>query len=248
MSKLVSVAFVIAIVFSLRATAAPRVRPAPVAGMVNLPYNANDGMGNQWMFYQGGWMQQRGNQPVYSQSAMLTINGTQIQNTTNQAKIDEKTGEIVFENMNSNVPGVTITRRIFVDPREGYLRYIDIFRNSAQQEQSLAYTLQSNLNYGVTSANYITEPGGKARQLGWAAATPAGRGAVELFAGKGGKIIPTLNWQNGSNFIQANLQLTVPAGKDVALMHLHATSPTPEVGAQTMLGLREAKILANVPA
>lgn len=248
MPRLLSIASIVVLLVHSSAIAAPRVRPVPAAGMVNLPYNANDGVGNQWMIYQGGWMQQRGNQPVYSQSAMLTINGAQIQNNTNQAKIDEKTGEIVFENMNSNVPGVTITRRIFVDAREGYLRYIDIFHNTAQQEQSLAYMLQSNLNYGVTSANYITEPGGKARQLGWAAATPAGRGAVEMFAGKGAKIIPTLNWQNGSNFIQANLQLAIPAGKDVALMHLHATTPTPEAGAQTMLALRESKILANVPA
>src|SRR5215217_4462548 len=140
MCKSFRVAFGFVLLISLRAFAAPRVRPAPGAGMVNLPYTANDGQGNQWMIYQGGWMQQRGNQPVYSQSAMLTINGTQIQNTTNQAKIDEKTGEIVFENMNSNIPGVTITRRIYVEAREGYLRYIDIFHNTAQQEQSLAYT------------------------------------------------------------------------------------------------------------
>ncbi|CAN5704343.1 hypothetical protein BH09PLA1_BH09PLA1_08200 [soil metagenome] len=248
MSKILPLAIALGFILSFSAIAAPRVRPAPAAGMVNLPYTVTDTAGNQWMIYQGGWMQQRGNQPVYSQSAMLQINGNGIQNNTNQAKLEEKTGEVVFENMNSNVPGVTITRRVLVDAREGYLRYIDIFHNAAQQEQSLNYMIQSNLNFGVTAANYITEPGGKARQLGWAASTPAGRGAVELFAGKGAKVIPSLNWQQGSNFIQATLQLAIPPGKDIAIMHLHTTSLNPEAGAQAMLNLRESKILANVPA
>src|SRR3954470_15005917 len=31
------------------------------AGMVNLPYSAADSSGNQWIIYQGGWLQQRGN-------------------------------------------------------------------------------------------------------------------------------------------------------------------------------------------
>ncbi len=226
---------------------AQRHKPAPGPGMVNLPYMTTDNQGNQWMIYQGGWLQQRGNQPVYSQSAMIQINGNAIQNNTNQTKVDEKTGEIVFENMNSNVQGVTITRRVQIEARDGYVRYIDIFKNTGAQEQSLTYLIQSNLNYGVTNANYINEPGGKARQIGWAASTPAGRSAVELFAGKGAKVVPTLNWQQGSNFIQSSIQLAIPAGKEVALMHLHATCATPEAGMQSMLSLKESKLLANVP-
>src|SRR5262245_3605549 len=129
-SSLFALAFALVVSLSIATIAAPRVRPAPAAGMVNLPYMVSDSAGNQWMIYQGGWMQQRGNQPVYSQSAMLQINGNGIQNNTNQAKLDEKTGEIVFENMNSNIAGVTITRRVFIEAKEGYLRYIDIFHNT----------------------------------------------------------------------------------------------------------------------
>ena len=60
----------------------PASRPLPPPGMVNLPYTTSDTTGNQWMIYQGGWMQQPGNQPVYSQSAMTHIDGNPLQSNT----------------------------------------------------------------------------------------------------------------------------------------------------------------------
>ena len=61
----------------------------PVAGMVNLPYSVNDNSGNQWFFYQyGQFQQQGGNAPVYSQGAMLQINGQYPQARNNQARVD----------------------------------------------------------------------------------------------------------------------------------------------------------------
>ena len=92
-----------------------------------------------WLIYQGGWMQQRSNPPVFSQSAMLQINSGPVNNSNNnnQARLDEHTGEIVFDNMTVNVPGVTVMRRILVDQNEAYVRYIDILKNSGQQDKAL---------------------------------------------------------------------------------------------------------------
>jgi hypothetical protein len=236
----------------LAATVAPataqgrqrKPKPGAAPGSVNLPYAVNDAAGNSWLIYQGGWLQQRGNVPVYSQSAMLQINGNGI-GGQNQARIDEKTGELVFDNL-TNGQGVTITRRLAINQQEGYIRYIDIFRNTQPQEQAIQYQLQSNLNFGVTSANNIAEPSGKARPIGWAAGTQGGRAAAELYAGRGAKLIPSLNWQPGNNFCQAQYQLTLPPNKDVAVMHIHATAATPEAGTAAMLALRESKLLAGV--
>src|SRR5688572_15171202 len=66
---------------------------------LSMPHSMNDANGNQWMIYPGGWCQIQGNQPIYSQGAMLTINGQQPQG--NQPRLDEKSGEVVFENMKS---------------------------------------------------------------------------------------------------------------------------------------------------
>jgi hypothetical protein len=51
--------------------------PAVMAGqgMVGLPYMLQDNTGNNWRLYQGGWFQQNNNMPLYSQGAMLTVDG-----------------------------------------------------------------------------------------------------------------------------------------------------------------------------
>src|SRR5687768_15364494 len=50
---------------------------AAAGGQVNLPYVVQDNQGNQWRIYQYGYLQQQGNMPLYSQGAMLMINGNQ---------------------------------------------------------------------------------------------------------------------------------------------------------------------------
>ena len=85
----------------------PAIRPQPgVGGVVNLPYIISNDNGAVWRIYQGGWIQQQGNMPAYSQGAMLMINGQQAGQNSNQGKLDEKTGELVLSDVNAN--GLTV--------------------------------------------------------------------------------------------------------------------------------------------
>ena len=224
-----------------------RPRPGPMPGTIALPYNASDTLGNQWMIYQAGWLQQQGNMPIYSQSAVLTVNGNGNSNNraNQQARIDDKTGEVIFDNL--SFAGITVTRRVWVNAQEGYVRYVDIFKNTQAQEQAVNVQLQTNLNFGVSAAQNINEPTGKTRAIGWTASTQSGRSAAELYAGRGGKTTPTFNWQPGNSFVQVQYQLTVPANKEVALMHVHGTAASMESGAQAMLALKEYKLTENLP-
>src|SRR5947199_3900822 len=88
--------------------------PANPHGVQSLPYFTTDKDGNQWLVQNGGWLQSRGNMPVYSQGAILSVNGAQVSAPNNQARWDEKTGELIFENlMPGGAPsGVQITRRV----------------------------------------------------------------------------------------------------------------------------------------
>src|SRR5688572_14390263 len=104
-------------------------------GNVNMPHSATDNQGNQWMIYPGGWCQMQGNSPVYSQGGMLLINGGQASVRNNQARMDDKTGEIIFENLTAN--GFTVTRRILIDKENACVRYIDIIKNPQNAEQSI---------------------------------------------------------------------------------------------------------------
>src|SRR5687767_9112698 len=91
------VAFVLASLASpldAAAQLAVRGRRPVVAGggNVQLPHQVNDSQGNNWMIYQGGWIQMQGNQPLYSQGGIIQINNNQPNFRGNQAKQDEKTG------------------------------------------------------------------------------------------------------------------------------------------------------------
>lgn len=227
-------------------------RRAPVApgavgpgGVVNLPYYVQDTRGNQWRIYQGGWVQQQGNQPIYSQGAQITINGNQPQMNNNQGRVDEKTGELVLENLNAQ--GLLVTRRIFIDKEQSLVRYIDVIKNPGGQPVQVAVQIQTNFNYGVNATQTVQDPKRKGQELAWVAQTGAGPAVMEVFSGKGAKNAFQIMGPNQNSYIQAVINPTIPAGKEVAIMHMHGVVPTVDAGVQFVKGLKEAQLLRTIP-
>jgi hypothetical protein len=224
---------------------APRRGVVGANGQVNLPYMQQDATGNMWRIYQGGWLQQQGNMPLYSQGAMLMINGNQANQNNNMARLDDKTGELVFENMMG--PGCTITRRILIDKDGGYVRYADIIKNTAAQEVTLQLQIQTNLNYGINVSTLVPDPKKREQNLAWVAQTGAGPSVVEMFGGKGAKIVPSINAPQGNSFCQAMMPLTLGAGKEAAIVHIHATAPTQDAGVKFVNELKELDLIKSLP-
>jgi hypothetical protein len=216
------------------------------AGMVNLPYMVQDAQGNQWRVYQYGQIQQTGNMPVYSQGAMLMINGNQPTVARNQGRIvDEKTGEIALEHM--NMQGFDVTRRILIDKDTNVVRYVDIVKNSQGSDQTVNLMIQTSLNYGVNAAANVPDSKRKGQDVGWVAQTGAGVAVAEVFAGKNTKNPMHIEWQNGNNVVSGSIQLNIPAGKEVAVVHLHAIQPTQDAAATWVKNLKETDILKALP-
>lgn len=250
-------ASLIAILGALTAPAVDaQAQPAPAAGRaappaaggesLNLPYTVPGGDGQQaWVIQRGGWLQQQGNMPVYAQGANVTVNNNGPGGNANRATIDKATGEIVVDGL--QVGGLPLTRRIFVNKDEGYVRYIDVFRSRAPQEQQVSVTIQTSLNYGVNGGNVVNDPRKPDNAIGWVAPTGAGVSVAEVWAGKGSKVTPDVNWQQGNSFVQAVYKLTIPPNGQAAIVHLHATFASDEQAEQFTLGIREGKLLANVP-
>ena len=228
------------------ARAEKRIRPAPGPGTVNLPHVVNDNTGNQWMIYQGGWMRQNGNMPMYSQAAMLLVNGNAVASGANTATRDAKTGEILFENV--PVQGsVTVTRRILINAADNYVRYIDVFKNGQPQEASVNVTFQTNFNYGVQTQATVNDPKKKDRGIAWVAQLQAGRALLEVYGGRGAKNAPEIAFMPDNNMVRAAHTLTIPGGKSVALVHVHGTAASQDAAQQFVLGIKESKFLADVP-
>jgi hypothetical protein len=241
-------AFVLSL--AILTTASARIRMLPLAsgaaagGVVPLPYIANDNSGNSWVLQQYGWLQQQGNQPIFQQIGVFEINGNQINANVNQARQDEKTGEIIIENISVN--GLQCTRRVLFKMDENYVRIIDVFRNPQAQQQSINVGWMTSLNYGLQSAQMVTDPKSK-NPIAWIATPPVNRTAVSIFGGKGSKTVPSMIWQQGNNQMQAQMQLTVPGNKQVAVMQIHLLTATPDSGTQFVMGMKESKLVADVP-
>jgi hypothetical protein len=107
--------------------------------------------------------------------------------------------------------------------------------------------LTTNLNYGINTSQVTEDPRRKGQQIGWSAQTGSMACLFEMFAGKGSKLAPTIMAQPGNSQCQASFQVSIPAGKEIALMHLHGMVPTPDAGQQFLTSVKEAQLLKQIP-
>ena len=215
-------------------------------GTVGLPYMMQDASGNNYRVYQGGWFQQNNNMPLYSQGAMLTVDGANPNATANNARLDAKTGELIFDNLSAN--GCTVTRHVSIDKAGGYIRYIDVFKNTSNAPKTFQVMVQSSCNYGINSGENVADPKKKDQSIGWVGQTGANQSIVEMYAGKGAKVVPQISWPQGNNVVQASISLSVAAGKESAVMHLHTVAPSQDAGTKFITDLKEAPLLKSIPA
>jgi hypothetical protein len=237
---------------------APLVRAAPrsqTGTVVNLPYNFPDGKSPAWIIQNGGWLQQRpmpgfnGNpfmDMVYNQTAVLTIDGNGLAQTNNQVRVDQKTGEVMCDSFQP-INTIQVTRRIEVRREEDLVRYVDVFKNNGGADVTINLQYSMSLNRGVQNGQTVNDPKKAGADLGWVGQTMRGRTAVEIFAGKGGTTTGNVQWEQGNNMMQYIMPLEVPAGKTVAVMHLHAITPTPDKGAEMVNTLKFSKIVSDLP-
>src|SRR5258706_8347050 len=247
--------WVLAVVLAVPASAQPFARRAiggfgagaatTGKGAVNLPYRPpqNDALGNSWFVYQGGWFRQQGNMPVYSEGSQLLINNNQPTMSSNQGRLEEN-GEVVLENRSAQ--GCTITRRIMFGKEDGIVRVVDVFKNAGAQDLTLPVMYRGNMNYGVTSSVTVPDPKRAAQTMGVIATDSQNRSVLEIYSGRGAKVSAQVQAQQ-NNYIQATYSLVIPAGKEVALMHLHAITNGPDAAQKLAGSLKESKLMADVP-
>jgi hypothetical protein len=212
---------------------------------VQLPYVAPDSPQAQWFVQQMGILQQQGNQPVFSQAGMLTINGQQPQRQTNTAEFDQQLKVLTMTFMPIN--GVRVSRSFKFEEGQP-ARVVDVFDNPLDREVTLNLSYLSNTNFGVNDSTSIVDPKKKEQTLGWAASTGAERSAMDLFGGKGAKLVPTVQFQPNNNVISATLQLKVPAKSKKVIVHWHGTFDSADSGVQWAAALKESRATADLPA
>jgi hypothetical protein len=213
---------------------------------VNLPYVQPDKDGNQWMVHYTGYLQQQGQMPVYSSAGVLLVNGVSAQSRVQRtARVDGKTGELVIENLPAGT--MVVTRRYSFNKEEGYVRIIDVIRNPQNRDQQVTIAINTNANYGIQSGQAVADPKKKGQNTAWVGQTSANNKAVvEIFNGTNAKTPLNVDYQPGNSQVSASMSVSVPGGKEVALMHVHAVANGAADGQEFVKKFKEAKALKDV--
>ena len=127
----------------------------PAGRSVSGSWNTADGAGYQWNIYVAGGYVSSGSHSAYSSGMQLQVNSSGFSGGSS-GRLSKDGTEIEIGPWRRG--SVNIYRRIYVDKKIGYCRWIDIFENTSASPQSL--TLRYYNGMGTSTRKTYTTTGG----------------------------------------------------------------------------------------
>ena len=185
-------------------------------------WTVTDSHGYRWDIAGDGTVADGAND-AYDGGLRLQVNGTAFRSQpTAKLSADGKEIEIGWRYNNLN-----ISRRIFVNTKAAYCRWIDIFENTTGNEITLSLRYYSNMGE-TTSRTHTTSAGANITAEDWGIVT-AGSSSnssrpaiVHVFATPNAKFKPTFSFSKTSDSLYCNASIKVPPNKAVALCFFEA--------------------------
>jgi hypothetical protein len=181
-----------------------------------------DEAGGRWDISNNGVVSD-GTDDAYDGGMLLQVNGSSYPGySTGRLSADGKEVE-VGPWLNQ---GLSISRRVFVNAKSGYCRWIDIFENTTSADIGAAVQYYSNMG-DSTATVHSTSGGEDVAEKDWGAVTWGAAGSnrpaiVHIYGARGSKAKPAFQYTRGSDDIRYVMQLKVPAGQAVALCMFQA--------------------------
>lgn len=206
-----------------------------------------DGAGFVWDITNRG-MVNDGSGDAFDGAMQLSVNGSQF--NAGSATVSADGREIECGKL--NLGNVEVSRRIYVDAKEGYCRWIDIFENKTGSE--LPLSVQYYTNTGGSTGQVLSASGkAEVTDKDWAAVTgPAGPSSnpsiVHILSSPNSRVRPTLQYRLNDDNLYYNATLSIPGNKTVALCFFEAQRKTFNDARKTMLEFDLEAELAKVPA
>ena len=194
----------------------------PSGRSVSGSWNTADGAGYQWQIYVAGGYVNSGSHSAYSSGMQLQVNSSGFSGSSS-GRLNKDGTEIEIGPWRRG--SVNIYRRIYVDKKIGYCRWIDIFENTAASPQSL--TLQYYNGMGTsTRKTYTTTGGTTTGPKDWGIVTgytsSSYAAVAHVFATKKSKVRPRFQWTRSNSTVYYHHTLNIPAKKTVALCLIEA--------------------------
>lgn len=213
----------------------------------SFPWTTTDLHGFQWDIVNNGAVSD-GSNDAYDGGMQLQVGGTAFPaQPTARLSADGKEIEIGWRYNNLN-----ISRRIFVNTRSGYCRWIDIFENTTGAEITVALRYYSNVG-DTTSRTHTTSGSAVVTSKDWGIVTAGAEGSnrpavVHVFATPAGKFKPVFSFTQNNDNLYCDASIKVPPSKAVALCFFEAQRKSFDEGVGFLKNFNPAEELLLVPA
>ena len=214
---------------------------------VGFMWQVNDGAGYRWDISSNGQVSD-GTNDAYDGGMQLRVGGTYFSNS-GQGRLSADGREVEIGPWKQGA--IQVYRRVYVDPKVGYCRWIDLFENPSGETQSIKIQYYSNLGLSVTST-YTTTGGTNTTAKDWGIVTGETSSSsrpiiVHVFGTRGSRIKPTFRYTRNNDSVYQDLDLKVPAGKTVAVCTFHAQRRPMSKAREFLKAFKPRRELAKVP-
>ncbi|MCE5328400.1 MAG: hypothetical protein LLG01_18520 [Planctomycetaceae bacterium] len=187
------------------------------AQQASWPWIVNDGAGNRWDVLPNGSISNGNNSSAYSGAMFLRANGSEF-NTGTPGALSKDGRELEVGPWSCGT--FNVWRRIYVDAKSGYCRWIDIFENQTNQRQSISLEYRIATNYPMTLCQ--TSAGNTAvGPQDWAMATgnanTSAAAMLHVFSSPSSKVRPRVTHSSSSNQMRYDFKASIGPGKAFAL-------------------------------
>ncbi len=185
-------------------------------------WTVTDGHGYRWDINHNGTVGD-GTSDAYDGGMRIDVNNSSFSwgrnGQMNKAGDEVEVGPWQYGNLK-------ISRRVYVDKKAGYCRWIDIFENSTASDQAVSIRYYTDMG-GSILMSHTTSGKATVQEEDWGFVTgyrdSSSRPAVvHVFASKGAKVMPRVQFQRNSDNVYYYFNITVPANKAVALCFFEA--------------------------
>ncbi len=209
----------------------------------------SDSLGYRWDISSDGTVA-NGTNNTYGPGMQLRLNGSSFSGpgggTLSQDGAEAEIGPW-------NHGDVRVFRRVFINGKAGYCRWIDIFENTGAAEATLK--LEYYFDMGQSTQRIYSSSGGAELGEGdWGVVTDGASSnssqpaVVHVFATPAAKLKPSFSFSQGNDSLYYRLTLTVPARKASALCFFEAQRRPFESAVKCLREFNPSRELTLVPA
>jgi hypothetical protein len=217
------------------------------AGNTSMPWTQTDSAGYRWDIQHNGTVGD-GNHDAYDGGLQLAVQGSGFSGQS-QARVSKAGDEIELGPWNWNNQ-IQVVRRVYVDKKDNYARWVDLYRNTANQDVTVEIRYFSNL--GSTIRNFVTASGKQTRDNAWAFATtdpnrsntPA---LVHVVGTPQSKLQPEIKADSGTDKIYVTYRLEIPAGQTRGLFMIEMQRPKWGQAVKAMRDFKVHRALRKLP-